>query len=424
MSTPGHGRRGWILLLLVVIAALLVRLVFVLTLSDEPLWHDAREYDALARELNASGEYRTGEGAPTAFWPPGYPGFLAGIYRWIDPGVTAARIVQALLGALTCWLLYRVAERLADRRVAILSALGLAIYPLLIYTTGTLYPVTLVAFLWVAVICLLFGARAEHRLRFLGAGLLAGAIALTTPSALVAILAAAIWIGWHLTRSAPRGGRRTGWRPWRAVLLFLLPVVLLTGGWAVRNARVLGDPAIGSTNGGFNLWLGNHPDATATRGNRLTPEMQTEMGQIFADHRGDEVARDRAFFARARDYIRDEPLRFLALSATKAVNLWRLYPQPMSTAEEDAAGRRWLSLLSYGLLLPFAILGAAWQARRDRRAWLFLLLALAYTVVHAVFISKVRFRLPLDPFVILLGVIGIVMLWDRVWRRSAPAQSR
>jgi hypothetical protein len=37
-----------------------------------------------------------------------------------------------------------------------------------------------------------------------------------------------------------------------------------------------------------------------------------------------------------------------------------------------------------------------------------LLLFLVYTMVHAVILSKVRFRLPLDTFVIIYGSGGIV----------------
>lgn len=418
-----RGRRGWIGLLLLVAAAFVLRLVFVLTLDPDPQWHDAREYDALARQMVTAGHYATDYGVPTAFRPPGYPSFLAIVYRLLGPGATGVRIVQALLGALTCWLLYRIARRLADARVAALSAVALAIYPLLIYTTGTLYPVILITFLWAAIVHLLLGAHPDGWARFLWAGALAGMIALTTPSAIPAILGTALWIAWYFGRFGERPpGRhaRSGrWHPLRAALLFLLPVVLLSGCWMVRNASIWDTPVIGSTNGGFNLWLGNHPDATATRGNRLTPAMQTEMGQIFADHRVDEVARDSAFRARAHAYIQEKPGRFLWLTAQKALNLWRLYPQPMTSEGTGGSAPRWLSLLSYGLLLPFAILGG-WRAlRRDPRAWLFLILALAYTAVHAVFISKVRFRLPLDPYVILCGVAAIVWLWDLARKHRA-----
>ncbi|MBD3235524.1 MAG: hypothetical protein GF330_02335, partial [Candidatus Eisenbacteria bacterium] len=197
MDIDTGARRHRLALWLVLALALLLRLVFVLTLGDAPLWHDAREYDALARELLASGQYRLDDGTPTAFWPPGYPGFLATIYGLVFAQPLAARLLQGVLGALTCWLLYGIARQLADRRVALLSALGLAIYPLLIYATGTLYPVILVTFLWAALLRLLLAARRESHGRFLLAGALGGGLVLTTPSAGPALLGVALWCLWY-----------------------------------------------------------------------------------------------------------------------------------------------------------------------------------------------------------------------------------
>ena len=78
---------------------------------------------------------------------------------------------------------------------------------------------------------------------------------------------------------------------------------------------------------------------------------------------------------------------------------------------------RLASLLSYGLLLPFALVWLFVSLPRSRVALLVLLLFLIYSMVHAVILSKVRFRLPLDSFVILYGSGGIVAAVRALGRR-------
>jgi 4-amino-4-deoxy-L-arabinose transferase-like glycosyltransferase len=437
-----RARAVWLLLILVALA-FVVRLAFVLSLEDRTYWHDAREYHALATGLVETGHYSKPDGSPTAFWPPGYPLFLALVYMILGPSVMAARVIQALIGAATCPLIYLVGVRLVGRKPAMLAAIIAAGYPLFVYTSGTLYPVTLLTFLWSAILYLCFravegsasGFGATARTHSAGgrkcaaaAGLLAGYLALVTPSALPALLLAALWLIWagsrgpepigdareeriiretaRQTGSASGRTTRSAWRGAQLALLFLLPLGVIVGAWAVRNSQALGSPVLGSTNGGYNFWLGNHPQVTATTGNRLTPEMQVEQGTLFARHRN-EVERDRAFLQKGLDYIHADQGRFVRLSLEKAINLWRLYPRPKTADRPGLSGEALLSLLSYGALLPFALAWLVHSLRRSNRAWLVLLLFLAYTLVHAFFIAKARFRIPIDPYIIIYGAGGV-----------------
>ena len=77
------------------------------------------------------------------------------------------------------------------------------------------------------------------------------------------------------------------------------------------------------------------------------------------------------------------------------------------------------SILSYGLLLPFGLVWLALSLRRSGAARLVLLLFLGVTAVYALFISKVRFRLPLDLFIILYAAACLLSLGG--WLRDRLA---
>jgi hypothetical protein len=78
----------------------------------------------------------------------------------------------------------------------------------------------------------------------------------------------------------------------------------------------------------------------------------------------------------------------------------------------------WLSIGSYGLLLPFAAAGLVLGLRRRRReALLVALVCAVFTAVHALYIAKVRLRLPLDLFVLIYGAQGLLGALGVVLRR-------
>ena len=398
------------ILSIVVLVALAVRLIYALSLEPRIFWFDGREYSALAESILGGAGYRNPEGLPTAFWPPGYPVFMAGIYALSGVSVTAVRIVQSVLGAILCLLVYAIAARLIGRRPAILAAAITALYPLLIYTAGAVYPVTLQALLIAAVVLLVVQAVSTGgRAHAVAAGLLGGYATLTAASALPAMGLVAVWMFFASDRARPAASRRRGLT---LAVLFLVPLLLVVGNWTVRNARVMGSPVLVSANGGGNFWLGNYPGVTASTGNRMTPEMDAERRAITQQN-PDEIARDRAFYARGMEHVRSDPGRFVMLSLSKALNLWRIYPQP---GTEDRPGHdleRLASILSYGVLLPFAVAWVLFSLRRNAGARLMLLIFLAQSAVHALYISKVRFRLPIDSLVIIAAAGGIAYLAGR-----------
>jgi len=127
---------------------------------------------------------------------PLYPYFLAGIYGVAGPSLLAAKAVQCVVGALSCVLVWALARRLFDRRVAFLAGAITAAYEMLVFYEGTLVvanvqvPLTLLSLLFVVQALERPGAG-----RFALAGAWVGLSVLARPNAL---LFAALIAGWTL----------------------------------------------------------------------------------------------------------------------------------------------------------------------------------------------------------------------------------
>jgi hypothetical protein len=149
--------------------------------------------------------------------------------------------------------------------------------------------------------------------------------------------------------------------------------------------------------------------------------MNEEAARIWSQP-GGEAVRDLAFSRRALDYIRADLPRFLGLSFQKVLALWALYAEPMTMNRPRMGLEKLASILSYGVLLPFALVWLFRTLRRNRVSVLILILFLSFTLVHAVSMSKVRYRLPLDSFVIIYGVGGAMALLRALARRVARSR--
>ena len=127
------GRVG-VLAVLLVAAALVLRIAYVDATPGYVLRHDAVDYDVHARSI-AQGEgfsKTLAHGRPTAFRPPGYPYFLGAVYHVFkadrEPArerLRVARIAQAFVGTAIVALVGVLAAQLWGRSPA-LVALGLA----------------------------------------------------------------------------------------------------------------------------------------------------------------------------------------------------------------------------------------------------------------------------------------------------------
>ena len=86
-----------------------------------------------------------------------------------------------------------------------------------------------------------------------------------------------------------------------------------------------------------------------------------------------------------------------------------------------------VSILSVGPLYIFAIVGmiSMWRGREKRRELsLFVLIVMSFALSYALSWGKIRYRVPVDPYIILLSAWGVVAFWNRVFKKGATALTR
>jgi 4-amino-4-deoxy-L-arabinose transferase-like glycosyltransferase len=368
---------------------------------------DPDNYLRLAGAL-AAGRGFVWDGRPTAYRPPLYPMVLAPLVAAFGGGVPLGWAIAAMhagLGAVTVWLTARTARRwvLGPGR-ALAAAIVVAFDPVLVSQSRMVMTETLTAFLLAASLAAL--ARGGPRGAALG-GLALGLSALCRPSTLPAaglIVAAAMFVG--------PGARAE--RIYRGAIVGLTTVAVLTP-WALRNARVLGEPVWTTTHGGYTLALANNstyyaevldgpPGAVWSGANQK--RWFDAIGPTVAGL--SEPAADRRLRDSALAFVRRRPRDFARATVARLCRFWSVVPAGAVYPDwVRALVALWTVPLWIALVAGLARPETWWWPRITASLWL-----LALTAVHAVYWTDMRMRAPLVPAIALIAASsGVFDLW-------------
>ena len=389
------------IVLAILVIGLCLRIAFIFTLEHRVYWEDETDYLTLAENMWAGEGYVDAQGHPTAFRAVGYPLLLAGLFYLNIDSLTAIRCFQALLGVFTILFVFGLARRVFGTGSALVAALICALYPYYVFMPATVLGTTWFGFLLLAATYALYIAQEKNsQFLYVLSGLLFGVLVLTRPTAAVLVLAAALWLFYKKGR--PR------YRTLKPLALLVGTAFLIVTPWMARNQQAVGSFAI-STNGGRNLWLGNNPQATASSGS-VIPLPENLADKIAGA--ASEKEKDSLYKMEALRFIKSHFVGFITLSFKKAVAFWRLDPSPTTDGYiENSPVIRLASVLSFAPLLVlgiYTLFGVRSGKHRDQCLWL--LYFIAFTAVHAVIITKVRYRLPLDYFLIISASYGLVQI--------------
>ncbi len=440
------------------LVALILRLVPVIAFRDLGIGlTDMFQYDMLARSLVSGLGYRwyaqedwrelediivsvlpddyDPRGQLTSFRPPLYPAFLALIYFVVGTGPKRfflARLVQTVLSASLAPLTYTLACRYFPdkRRVAVLSAWVVALYPLLV-----IYPLALATenlFFVLMLTSVLVLHRAQSGLGsldvegrnlkpwlsflvrarwFLLAGFLLGLTALTRSVSLAFTGLAILWVGWGL-------------RQWRIAVVMGSVVMVVILPWIIRNSllhnRLMGiESALG-----YDLYVGYHPNGSGTIQFPESLELLTIL---------DDAERDKVGLERAWGFIRADPGRFPYLIVRRAGHFFGLERRALTYFYSNNffgyLPTPLLLALAAVVCLPFvfvstsAAIGLA-LIRWQRQTWLLAVLFLGYITPHLLILGEDRFHLTLVPFLSILAAYCWVAGWPAIQARWQTRSGR
>lgn len=413
---PQRGEEGTVrgtrTLLLVTIAAFVLRLGVVHSVGFEPGFFDVDGYHAMA----IAG--RAGPLIPTSHHPPGYAWALSMAYAALGVRPRLVYLLQALLGAAAVHLVGDGIRRTAGERAGIVAAALLAFNAYALLATPCLASENLALPGVALVLWLSLGhVRQGGPWRLLAAAGVVCGLALVRTGLVLLAVPIVVQVFLCPRRAAPARRRRAA----LAAGILLVSVGGLFA-HAARRASVTGTFRIGCPNDVYNLWVGNNPDATG----RIDP-MPAIPGAAL-----DKEAQARLLAPRVREFVLSDPVRQVPLFLARASfnfappkrdllyiygHGWAGERDPRLVLAAYAAVALSLPILASAVLLGFARAGHLGPFR------LAAAIALAVILPYQLSIGDPRFLLPAYPALCgaggLLGAKDVAGAWSR--RRRAAA---
>ncbi len=420
-DTESLTKRGLLTACIIFSLALTIRFIYLYESSANPSFQapivDSKVYDETARTF--AKEQSLGS---NFFWQPFfYPFFLSVVYFFSGSSIISAKVIQVLLGALTCTLTYRLAEVIFDRRIGIIAGLITVFYgPMFFYESELL--ATGWATLWGVVVVLLFLKTKEKdkgwHWFFLG---LCGTLGIITrPTLFPFFLAGCIWLRLQVQRELSLMTRFG---------VLFAGIALATVPVGVAAMYAVGKFSILPSSGGINLYIGNNPNYCQTLTVRPDEDWDKLIG-LPSQYGMDKSVwdEDRFFKQRVIEYVKNQPLDFAKGLGRKTLEF--ICSREIPRNVNIYMFGRWSRLLRlltwkdggfgfpFGLIFPLAVLGVIFNWRRIPAP--VILFVVLYPLSIILFFVTSRYKVPVVPILAILAAAGLVSVVERIrlsrWR--------
>ena len=373
---------------------------------------------SLATGKGFSSPFRVDTG-PTAWMTPAYPLLLAGIFRLFGAYTFGAWAAAVLLNILCCTLacvpIFYAGKRIGGVGLGASSAWLWAIFPnAILIPVESMWDASISALLVATILWATIALAESERMRDWYAYGLLWAVALMVNATLAALLP--LLLGW-LAYRAHRANRPWARRAAAAVVIVMLCCIP----WTIRNYRAFHHFVPLRSVLGLQLWLGNNDQTQDIFRGDLHPIYNaTERASYIAIG---EIAYMQEKRQEAVQYMLTHPTREGHLIGNRFISIWSGgTPNPMT----DFLGTPspWFRfILAFNLLVAVgALFGVVILFRSQNVVWFpVAVFPIVYPWAYYLTLALPRYRLPIDPVVLLLTAVALrQMIYGR---KQAVAQS-
>ena len=407
-------------LLGVFLLAFILRLIYLLQVKSNPHFFsptmDPLYHDIWAQNI-AGGNWI---GSKVFFRAPFYAYFLAIVYKIFGHDYIIPRLIQHLIGSFSCILVYFLAKRLFNRKVATVAGLIAATYGMFFYFENELLLDSfLVLFDLLLILFLLKTMDNPKFLRWLACGIILGVSAITRPNILFFIPFVWLWIFLSFVKE----------RKLKEVLIFcvtfLLGSALVIFPVTLRNYVVGKDFVLIASQGGINFYIGNNKNSDGMSAIFYKEDWQYHDFQEMAEKKLKRSLKpseiSNFYYKKGIDFMLNQPQKAFKLQVKKLYLFWNKFE--ISNNQDIYFFRRYSSLirilpLGFWLIGPLGLVGMVLSSRKWKNTLLPMLFVFSYMLTVIMFFVTARFRLPVIPFLIIFSSFTLVWLWEKVSRRE------
>jgi len=380
-------------LFIIFIVAIFLRLLVVFGQKDIRPENDAKEYDEMGINI-ASGNgfslFVNGSIRPVAYRAPVYPLFLASIYSIFGHSHVAAKIGQAVIGALLCLIIFYITYIIyGDIVMGLMASAFTALYKPFIsgffYYGGPAILLTECFYMFILGLTLLITIRfikdGDMKIGVL-AGIFMGLAILTRAEFVLFPILLGVYL-FHITRFSIK----EFFKKYFVIYLF---IALTMSPWVIRNHLVYKEFIPLTTLSGEAFLIGNN---SLARGGWAWPEDYTAINRDM--YRSDNQ-KSKKYFKIAIKTLMDNPRRIPKLFIKKILVHWAPFEEGFKIFNP-----------SYAFIFMFGSIGILFFRKRLILEYILLITLLSTTLTAMLTFGEPRVRYPYEPYLIIFTALTI-----------------
>lgn len=377
---------------------LIAGLGYSLYLGNNLTYPDAKRYYSIAVNIVDGNGYSMNGSDPTAFLTPGYPLFLA-LFIKSGASIIVLRYLNFIILALSIYVVRSILNNSNAKAGAPLSAVLLVGYGVLFYTAGTLYTQTLYTLLLLLNIRLAIVPHFRYGHAVL-LGILSATIIMVHPTGVFIPPLIVLWLlfpgNWHIIGKGVVGAL--------VALVCILP-------WSYRNYTTFDAFIPITSHGADTLYIGNNPQTNISAWYDFTEHEAYREANMLP-----EKERNRYYLRKTIEFWTDHTGDAVKLYLVKLAYYFN-YHNNLSTSSESSSLKDGIMFVTYYPLLLCLVLRLLFAGKipLSRTETLLVSIYIVSALFHALFIPRIRFRLPYDAMLIAHIGIMLSLVRDRIF---------
>jgi tetratricopeptide (TPR) repeat protein len=425
---PVFEKKELKIILSILALGFLLRLIYILETQSSPfiqnLFSDSKIYYDWAKDIASADNWL---GDKVFFMSPGYPYFLAVVFKLVGSSIFTIRIIQALISVTNIFLIYLLTKNLFNSKSGFIAAGLASIYSVFIFFSGAVFGETLQTFLVTALLYLLTKEEnVSTKNKWFLSGLLLGLSALFRANILIIFPVLIFWIYNSFKKSDSLKSKLK-----ETLIYFTIGTAIPILPATLNNYIAGKEFVLLTSNGGINFYLGNNEKALGVYSTPKDFDFFKDMAGInYAKkitHKELTPSQSSTYwYGQGLSFIFSHPIEAITLTFKKLLFFFDDDENPQtSQINIDFFRNTYSSVLKIPLpnfivVFLFAIAGIIYSLKKlkDKKITLMYFLMLAYVLGTIIFFVSGRFRIAITPLFISFAGFGIVNLMEIIKQKD------
>ncbi|MFX0140063.1 MAG: ArnT family glycosyltransferase, partial [Candidatus Hodarchaeota archaeon] len=119
-------------------------------------------------------------------------------------------------------------------------------------------------------------------------------------------------------------------------------------------------------------------------------------------------------FEEIQKILTSDPKTFFRRYFSEFIHFWSLYPDRVEAKNKFTGNSsKLISIISFAPILSLFLIGLLFSFPKWRKIYVLFFIIISFALGYSFFQTRLRYRIPVEPYIIIFAANGLVILWER-----------